>query len=372
MGTSFVVDEGRAEAYHSSVRRRTAMTSLENRSDIPAGLLRGVSRSFYLTIRVLPRPVRGPIQLAYLLARAADTIADTGTLPSDTRLQHLRQFRARLSDRSNELPVLLTGVVVEQPRREDPENDLLQALPRLFDAFDNMPEDDRQNVRRTVGTLVSGMEFDLATFPAPESGRIGALNTLDDLDRYTYLVAGCVGEFWTDVIIAHVPAVREWDRERMVDIGIRFGKALQMTNIIRDVPKDLRAGRCYLPSEMLESVGLTPKDLLSPTAGEDARPVLADLMRRALEFYGSAEEYVVATPRRSARLRLAMIWPVLIGLATLHLLMRSPNWLDPDTRIRVSRRWVYWMMIRSIPCAWSNALFRSWTKRLRARVENAL
>ena len=158
----------------------------------------------------------------------------------------------------------------------------------------------------------------------------------------------------------------------MVDLGVRFGKALQMTNILRDVPKDLRAGRCYIPSEMLESVGLTPEDLLSPAAREDARPVLADLMRRALEFYGSAEEYVVATPRRSARLRLAMIWPILIGLATLHLLMRSPNWLDPDTRIRVSRRWVYWMMIRSIPCAWSNALFRSWTKRLRVRVENAL
>ena len=112
-------------------------------------------------------------------------------------------------------------------------------------------------------------------------------------------------------MIAHVPAVREWDRERMVEVGVRFGKALQMTNIIRDVPKDLRAGRCYMClSEMLESVGLTPEDLLSPDVKrEDARPVLADLMRRALEFYGSAEEYIVATPRRSARLRLAMIWP---------------------------------------------------------------
>ena len=348
------------------------MTSLDNRSDIPADLLRGVSRSFYLTIRVLPRPVRGPIQLAYLLARAADTIADTGALPSSTRLEHLTGFREWLTNPRVERPPVLSATAKMQSPREDPETELLQAVPRLFDQLDNMSEDDRRNVQRTVNTLVRGMEFDLTTFPAPDSGRIGALDTIDDLDRYTYLVAGCVGEFWTDVMIAHVPAVREWDRERMVEIGIRFGKALQMTNIIRDVPKDLRAGRCYVPSEMLESVGLAPEDLLSPDSGEDARPVLADLMRRALEFYGSAEEYVVATPRRSARLRLAMIWPVLIGLATLHLLMRSPNWLDPDTRIRVSRRWVYWMMIRSIPCAWSNALFTSWTKSLRARVENAL
>ena len=348
------------------------MTSLDNRSDIPADLLRGVSRSFYLTIRVLPRPVRGPIQLAYLLARAADTIADTGALPSSTRLEHLTGFSEWLTNPRVERPPVLSATAKMQSPREDPETELLQAVPRLFDQLDEMSEDDRRNVQRTVNTLIHGMEFDLTTFPNPDSGRIGALDTIDDLDRYTYLVAGCVGEFWTDVMIAHVLAVREWDRERMVVIGVRFGKALQMTNIIRDVPKDLRAGRCYLPSEMLESVGLAPEDLLSPDASENARPVLADLMRRALEFYGSAEEYVVATPRRSARLRLAMIWPILIGLATLHLLMRSPNWLDPDTRIRVSRRWVYWMMIRSVPCAWSNALFTSWTKSLRARVENAL
>ena len=169
-------------------------------------------------------------------------------------------------------------------------------------------------------------------------------------------------------MIAHDPAVREWDRQRMVDLGVRFGKALQMTNILRDVPKDLRAGRCYVPREMLESVGLKPEDLLSLDASENARALLTDLVRHALDFYVSAEKYVVATPRRSARLRLAMIWPILIGLATLDLLMRSPNWLDPDTRIRVSRSWVYWMMIRSVPCAWSNALFTSWTNRASERV----
>ena len=96
------------------------------------------------------------------------------------------------------------------------------------------------------------------------------------------------------------------------------------------------------------------------------------LVRHALDFYVSAEEYIRATPRRSVRLRLAMIWPVLIGLATLDMLLHNPNWLDPDTRIRVSRPWVYWMMIRSIPCAWSNALFTSWTRRLRARIEESM
>ena len=348
------------------------MTSLDNRRDIPADLLKGVSRSFYLTIRVLPGPIREPIQLAYLLARAADTVADTGTLPSSTRLERLKHFRARLDDRSIEPLTVISDAADARPRHEDPETYLLQAVPRLFDQLDNMSEDDQRNVQRTVDTLIHGMEFDLTTFPNPDSGKLGALNTLADLDRYTYLVAGCVGEFWTDVMIAHDLAVRKWDRQRMVDLGVRFGKALQMTNILRDVPKDLRAGRCYLPGEMLESVGLAPEDLMSPNAAEDARQVLKNLVRRTIDLYVSAEEYVVATPRRSARLRLAMIWPVLIGLATLHLLLRSPNWLDPDTRIRVSRYWIYGMMVHSIPCAWSNALFTSWTKRLRLRVHEAL
>ena len=348
------------------------MTSLDNRSDIPADLLKGVSRSFYLTIRVLPGPVRDPIQLAYLLARAADTIADAGEFPSKERLERLTRFRARLDDRSAEPSAVLSSDAVARSRLEDPESELLLTLPRLLDAFDNMPKDDRQNVQRTVDTLIQGMEFDMTTFPAADSGRIGALNTLDDFDQYTYLVAGCVGEFWTDVMIAHDPAVREWDRERMVDLGVRFGKALQMTNILRDVPKDLRVGRCYVPREMLESVGLKPEDLLSLDASENTRALLTDLVRHALDFYVAAVDYVLATPRKSARLRLAMIWPILIGLATLDLLMRSSNWLDPDTRIRVSRSWVYGMIIRSIPCAWSNALFTSCTNRLRARVENAL
>ena len=344
---------------------------MTNRSDIPAGLLKGVSRSFYLTIRVLPRPVREPIQLAYLLARAADTIADTDTLPSANRQGQLERFRARLKSRDIEPLDVISDAVGSRFHRGDAETELLRSLPHLFDMLGNLPEDDQRNVQKTVVTLVRGMEFDLTTFPALESGQVGALDALDDLDRYTYLVAGCVGEFWTDVMIAHDPAVREWDRERMADLGVRFGKALQMTNVIRDVPKDLRAGRCYVPREMLESVELTPEALLSPDAIEEARPVLKALVRRALDFYVSAEEYILATPRRSARLRLAMIWPVLIGLATLDLLLRSPNWLDPDARIRVSRPWVYWMMVRSIPCTWSNALLVAWIKSLRGRVESA-
>ena len=64
-------------------------------------LLRGVSRSFYLTLRVLPGDLRIPIGLAYLLARAADTIADTRLLPSEDRLERLLEFRAQVDGPAN-------------------------------------------------------------------------------------------------------------------------------------------------------------------------------------------------------------------------------------------------------------------------------
>ena len=348
------------------------MSTLDNLSDIPADLLKGVSRSFYLTIRVLPGPIRDTIQLAYLLARAADTVADTPALPPETRLEHLKRLRTRLDCETNQPVPVDIDLAPEQPGGGSPEDRLLQNVPRLFALLEGMPDTDRRNIEKTVDILIRGMEFDLKTFPTPESGRIGSLASMADLENYTYLVAGCVGEFWTDVVIAHDPAVRKWHRERMAELGVRFGKALQMTNVIRDVPKDLRAGRCYVPREMLDQAILTPEDLLSPSVSQKARPVLSALVSRALEFYVSAEEYILATPRQSARLRLAMIWPVLIGLATLELLLRSPNWLNPEKRIRVSRPWIYGMMIRSIPCAWSNTLFASWTKRLRSRVQAAL
>ena len=59
-------------------------------------LLRSVSRSFYTTLRVLPRPIRSQIGLAYLLARATDTIADTEIVPVQNRLDALDQLRARV------------------------------------------------------------------------------------------------------------------------------------------------------------------------------------------------------------------------------------------------------------------------------------
>ena len=77
-------------------------------------------------------------------------------------------------------------------------------------------------------------------------------------------MAGCVGEFWTDVHVAHRPRLAGWEPAAMRARGVRFGKALQMTNVLRDVPSDLASGRCYLPAAELAPLGLAPADLLDP------------------------------------------------------------------------------------------------------------
>lgn len=249
---------------------------------------------------------------------------------------------------------------------------LLQSLPPAFALLESLPEADRARVRRVVVTLTQGMEMDLTTFPAEDSDRVAALPDAAALDRYTYLVAGCVGEFWTEMLIAHTPALRHWDANRMSEIGVRFGKALQLTNVLRDVPKDLRIGRCYLPLNELTAAGVTPEELLKSETGPRARPVLVNWLKVAMGHFSAAEEYLLAHPRHCARLRLAVLWPILIGLATLALLARNASWLDPKCPSKVTRGWVYRVLGVSLLVGWSNGLLKSWIDGWRGQVLRAL
>src|SRR5580658_1622871 len=98
----------------------------------------------------------------------------------------------------------------------------------------------------------------------PEPSPIIALETVLELDDYTYRVAGCVGEFWTRICRAHLLPQARLDEKQFVMDGIRFGKGLQLVNILRDLPADLKKGRCYLPAERLEPAKLFQETLLSP------------------------------------------------------------------------------------------------------------
>ncbi|MGF6721692.1 farnesyl-diphosphate farnesyltransferase [Paraburkholderia sp. GAS41] len=339
-------------------------------------LLKGVSRSFYLTLRILPAGMRDPIGLAYLLARAADTIADTSLIPPAQRLELLLSLRAQVNGAGDQGAFLqrMSVEVAGQQTLSD-EKVLLESLGPALAILSQLSESDRKAVREIVSTLTEGMEFDLRTFPDERSGQIVALEALSELDRYTYLVAGCVGEFWTRMTYAHMPGTLKSSPETMSSMlqrGVRFGKALQMTNVLRDCGKDLRIGRCYLPVEMLDRFGLSPQDLLEPGNSLRARPLLVELVRLTLDHFRLAVDYTLALPAFSVRLRLACLWPVLIGLETVLLLVHNDDWLDPDKVSKIQRGKVYRVIGASIPLVASDWLLRRWAEGLIERIEARL
>jgi farnesyl-diphosphate farnesyltransferase len=345
-----------------------------SRDRLLKNILKAVSRSFYLTLRVLPKDLRGSIGLAYLLARIADTLTDRRRLAGFTgaRLEALVVFRSQLAGPADVGVLRKLGSESIRGDLSPEERALFGSLVDCFALLESLDVSDQEQVRWVVDTLIKGMEMDLASFSGEGSGGLAALATGSDLDRYTYLVAGCVGEFWTKVTVAHTPSLGGWDVAQMSEIGVRFGKALQLTNVLRDIPRDLRTGRCYLPAGELEAAGLSPEDLLDPSNEARAREVLIPWVQTALSYFQAAEEYLLAIPRRSVRLRLACLWPLLLGLATLARLARSGKWLDSESTVKVSRRWVYRMMLMSLPAVCSKTLLRRWVRSLRRQVESAI
>ena len=336
--------------------------------DLTGQLLKRVSRSFYLSLAVLPAAVRPALGVAYLLARAADTIADTHLLPRTDRLAHLAALRGELdASAPGRVDAIVTAIRPGQTLAG--ERELIERLSECLAAYRALSAHDRARARRVLGTIVDGMTWDLTTFPGEDAAGLAALETRADLDRYTYMVAGCVGEFWTQVHVAHRPRLRRWDGEKMSALGVRFGKGLQLTNVLRDIPRDLRQGRCYLPSRDLALLGLEPRDLLDPATGPALRPLLVELLNVALDHYEAGWQYTFAIPRAEPRMRLACAWPLLIGLRTLDLLAKTPNWLDPAVVLKVPRLGVYGLMARSLGTVWSTRALGRQARRLRARIE---
>ena len=340
--------------------------ALSSGDDLLGNLLRRVSRSFYLSLAILPRTLREPLGLAYLLARAADTVADTRLVARAERIGQLQTLRRAYAGESVDVASVARASAPRQAHAA--ERELLERVEAILARVARLPERDLAAVRDVLATLTDGMLFDLGRFPGEDASRLAALDTLEELDRYTYLVAGCVGEFWTDVHVVHRPRLASWDVRVMRATGVRFGKALQLTNVLRDVPGDLAHGRCYLPARELAPLGLTPADLLQPVGAVRARPLLDRLLGVALEHYDAAWRYALAIPRREWRMRLACAWPLLIGQATLEALAAHPNPLAASPPVKVSRRAVRVILARSVFSVWSNRALGAEATRRRARI----
>ncbi|MGA2264225.1 MAG: phytoene/squalene synthase family protein [Acidobacteriota bacterium] len=321
-----------------------------------SALLSKVSRSFYLTLRVLPGAIRPQISLAYLLARITDTIADTRLIPVGHRRAALREMRTAIQavaeGRRTEMPdfgELAEAQDAPAGQGSPAERALLDNVGEVLEALGSLVPADAHLIRDLLEIITRGQESDLVRFGSASAEQIAALDTDTDLQEYTYCVAGCVGEFWTRMCRAHLFARAELDDTFLLTNGIRFGKGLQLVNILRDLPRDLRQGRCYIPRTRLVECGLEPVALLDATEMGRFRPLYASYLEQAKDLLKAGWAYTNALPQGQMRVHLACAWPALIGVKTLARL-RAGNVLDGRQRIKVSRGEVRQLMLRSLLC----------------------
>jgi farnesyl-diphosphate farnesyltransferase len=281
---------------------------------LDADVLRSVSRSFYLSIRFLPAQLREPIALAYLLARTTDTVADTAQIPVSMRMETLKLLSNCIQGTaSRDVVVELVASFVSLQKNAS-ERQLLQSLPDCLACLEGMEHADRADIRVVLEKITRGQMLDLQRFDNPQE--IRALNTAADLDEYTYLVAGSVGEFWTRLCFRHVRHFSTRTEDEMLALGKRYGMALQLINVLRDAGSDLRVGRCYFPDHELSAVYLTPSQILSEP--ERFQPIYRRWLENAKAGLTSGMEYSRAI--RNRRVRAATVLPALIGARTLALL----------------------------------------------------
>jgi farnesyl-diphosphate farnesyltransferase len=320
-----------------------------------------VSRLFYTTLTVVPADVRDQVSLAYLFARAADTIADTELIDRPRRLDYLGQLKAQfVSDQVSLGQIREIQQAVGTVQQDSAERQLLERLDECFGVLQEFSPEDRRRVQQLMTTLVRGMEMDLTVFPGSSAADLTALKTLEALDGYTYYVAGCVGEFWTDLMCAYRRGLRGWNVRSMAEVGVRFGKGLQLTNVVKDIAHDLQRGRCYVPEPMLAEHGLKPRDLLDARSLTRFRPVLNQLIRMAVDHLDQGWLYTMAIPRYETRLRLSCMWPILSAGESLRLVRLSPDVLNPSVKIKISRARVYGMMALTIftgGCAYTGTAY---------------
>lgn len=297
-------------------------------------LLETTSRSFYPTLKYLPKKIRGQIGLLYLLARVADTIADSKVGETEELIDALTHYNDVAQGRKQDLPDLLELAKIQS---NPDEGELLRNVQKVIDALSMYEKDDQARMLECLDIIVSGQVMDLQRFGiAREGGNISSLQSDEELDDYTFRVAGCVGVFWTKMSLAHIMKLPGEKEELFFENGIRFGKALQLINILRDIPEDLRFGRCYIPGPRLEEHGLTPSDLLDSSNIEKFRPLYDEYLDLTSEHLDAAVEYIRMIPDRQLRLKAASMLPVLIGQRTV-ILLREGNILDSEEKIKVTR-----------------------------------
>jgi len=252
---------------------------------------RASGSSFYYAMRILPQEQRKAMFEIYAFCRAVDDIAD-GDAPSARRLDELAQWRLHIE-----------ALYAAHAPKE------LAGLERSIGRYGLARED--------FLSVIDGMEMDAAdTMYAPD---------FDRLDRYCDCVASAVGRLSVRVF------GMEAEDGRL--LAHHLGRALQMTNILRDIDEDAAVGRLYLPREALRSAGIDAAPLLRVCLDPALDTACMFLVERAREHFAKADAVMTRSARRVVRA------PRIMAEAYRQLLedMVARGWRWPRRRVQVSR-----------------------------------
>ena len=210
-------------------------------------LLEKTSRTFALSIPLLPEPTRREVTISYLLFRIADTFEDAAIWSRDRRISALDLFAHMLCQhRPEQVAAASEAWCAGIPIDHDGYQELLTETPFVIGAYYELAPTARDLIRHHTTRTARGMAGFVAR--ADDEGQL-QLDDLDDLRGYCYVVAGIVGELCTDLFLLGRPQlapVAEALRQR----AARFGEALQLVNILKDSSFDATEGRSYLPADL--------------------------------------------------------------------------------------------------------------------------
>lgn len=324
-------------------------------------IISSVSRTFAISIKLLPGALGNAVITAYLLCRIADTIEDDNTTPANTRQQLLIAFTECYPnpDKIRQFTEELSCIGGDSAYLE-----LLKGAPMVFEELDALPKQSADIVWRWTKTMALGMREFLQNYP----GGI-YIKTMEELRRYCYFVAGTVGHMLTELFYAHSRLISKANYEDLLGNCEAFAEALQLVNILKDIAWDFEhENEVFIPEEILTRFGSSQRDIIN----KDYRPrnfqALQVLIATASQNLDKAFTYIYTLPRMAMAIRLFCLVPVMLAVATLRELQSSQAMLQKGGGVKISRKEVKKIIAACILALASNTLISKLRKRIQEKV----
>ena len=323
-------------------------------------ILPAVSRTFALSIRMLPGSLGGAVRDAYLLCRVADTIEDEPVLAADEKAELLDALGVCFDEAAAAAPLAARLATLAGDAAHVR---LAGRCDLVFRDYRALPAAAQVIVRRWVLEMIRGMRKFVLAYPTGIR-----IQTVEEYKEYCYYVAGTVGYLLTDLWRAYVPSIDARRYEALRANSRAFAQALQTVNILKDVAGDAgRDNSIYVPEQLLRAHGTAQTTLLALDREAQNRAALDALIRLAWDDLEHATAYLLTIPRRALAIRRSCALPLLFAYATLRDLTRTPDALTRRHTVKISRREVKALMLLSTLGAASNRALRALVERTRAR-----